>query len=106
MTNKFLLPTIREVGGAYGAGAVVGDGSFSFFSYRFYFEIFGMSFRDPNVKNTFENFEKSVQSVIEGDYSEKALEEAKVKCIGNVNCVIMKLSSVDHDTVSTEPEDT
>lgn len=34
MTAKFLHCEIREKGGAYGGGAMVGGGLFSFYSYR------------------------------------------------------------------------
>lgn len=50
MTFTYLLPSIREKGGAYGAGCGVDEsGIISFYS-----------FRDPNVGRTFENFERAI----------------------------------------------
>jgi len=50
MTFSYLLPSIREKGGAYGAGAKVSEsGTFTF-----------TSFRDPKIDATFENFERAV----------------------------------------------
>jgi len=50
MTFTYLLPSIREKGGAYGAGCGIDEsGIISFYSYR-----------DPNVSRTFENFEKAI----------------------------------------------
>jgi len=55
-----LLPAIREKGGAYGAGCALDEsGLISFYSYR-----------DPQLEKTFENFEKCVQNVIDGKFSE------------------------------------
>jgi Zn-dependent M16 (insulinase) family peptidase len=50
MTFNYLLPSIREKGGAYGAGCKVNEsGTFSFYSYR-----------DPKIESTYENFEKAL----------------------------------------------
>jgi Zn-dependent M16 (insulinase) family peptidase len=50
MTFTFLLPSIREKGGAYGAGCTASEsGTFTFYS-----------FRDPKIDQTYENFERSV----------------------------------------------
>jgi Zn-dependent M16 (insulinase) family peptidase len=49
MTFTYLLPSIREKGGAYGAGCNVNEsGTFSFHS-----------FRDPKIDQTYENFERA-----------------------------------------------
>ena len=54
--NGYLHSAIREKGGAYGSGAIqdLSTGLFKFFSYR-----------DPNVEETFDAFEKSIQWVRE-----------------------------------------
>lgn len=44
MTAKFLHGEIREKGGAYGGGARMGGGLFSFYSYRWVFECVPHSF--------------------------------------------------------------
>jgi Zn-dependent M16 (insulinase) family peptidase len=56
----FLLPSIREKGGAYGAGCALDEsGIISFYSYR-----------DPNVDKTYDNFERAIQDVIDGKFTE------------------------------------
>ena len=60
MTYAYLFPSIREKGGAYGAGCGIDEsGIISFYSYR-----------DPNVEKTYENFEKAISDVIDGKFSE------------------------------------
>jgi len=60
LTYGFLLPSIREQGGAYGAGCGISDsGIISFYSYR-----------DPQCEKTFENFERGIADVIDGKFSE------------------------------------
>jgi Zn-dependent M16 (insulinase) family peptidase len=64
----FLLPSIRERGGAYGAGCALDEsGIISFYSYR-----------DPNCDKTYDNFEKSIQDVIDGRFTEGQLTECKL----------------------------
>jgi len=36
------------------------------------------SYRDPQVERTYENFEKGIAEVIDGNFSEKQLNEAKL----------------------------
>lgn len=61
MTFSYLLPSIREKGGAYGAGAKVSEsGTFTFTSYR-----------DPKIDATFDNFEKAVNQVLDKDFTEQ-----------------------------------
>ena len=60
MTFEFLLPLVREKGGAYGAGCNVNEsGLITLFSYR-----------DPNVNKTYENFERAINDVIDGKFSD------------------------------------
>ena len=68
MTFTYLIPSIREKGGAYGAGCRVSEsGTFTFTSYR-----------DPKIDSTFDNFEKALDSVLSKDFSEAQLREAKL----------------------------
>lgn len=68
MTFTYLLPSIREKGGAYGAGCSASEsGTFTFYSYR-----------DPKIEQTYDNFEKAVGSVLDKDFSEQQLREAKM----------------------------
>jgi len=68
LTMDFLMPSIREKGGAYGAGAGISDsGIISFYSYR-----------DPQCDQTFENFERGISEVIEGKFTEAMLDESKL----------------------------
>lgn len=63
---------IREIGGAYGAGASYNSvtGSFYFYSYR-----------DPHIATTFEVFEEALQTIGKGQFSARDLEEAKLAMI-------------------------
>ena len=68
LTFGFFLPSIRERGGAYGAGCALNDsGVMSFYS-----------FRDPNVEKTYENFVIGMRSVIEGNFDEQQINESKL----------------------------
>ncbi|KAJ8299013.1 hypothetical protein KUTeg_023073 [Tegillarca granosa] len=64
---KYLHREIREKGGAYGSGAVCGNGLFSYFSYR-----------DPNSLKTLEVFEKSVDWLLENQFTNEDIDEAKL----------------------------
>lgn len=78
MTFTYLLPSIREKGGAYGAGCGVDEsGIISFYS-----------FRDPNVSRTFENFERAIQDLIDGKFSEQQLREAKLTAFQKLDKVL------------------
>lgn len=68
LTMDFLLPSVREKGGAYGAGAGISDsGIISFYSYR-----------DPQCDQTYENFERAIADVIDGKFNETMLNESKL----------------------------
>lgn len=61
MTFTYLLPSIREKGGAYGAGCQVNEsGTFTFYS-----------FRDPKLEQTYDNFERAVGQVLDKEFSEQ-----------------------------------
>lgn len=70
--NITLHTKIREQGGAYGGGAVSNPMSGNFYFY---------SYRDPNIVSTFNAFGEAVQNVIQGDFDESDLEEAKFEMI-------------------------
>lgn len=65
---KFLHREIREMGGAYGAGASLSDSGFCAF----------YSFRDPNPKRTFLTFEKSIAKISEGKFDLQDIIDAKI----------------------------
>ena len=68
MTFTYLLPGIREKGGAYGAGCQVNEsGTFSFYS-----------FRDPKIDSTYDYFERAVGQVLDKEFTEQQLKEAKM----------------------------
>ena len=51
LTFQFLIPSIREKGGAYGAGCKTNEsGLLTLFS-----------FRDPKLQQTYDNFEHAIQ---------------------------------------------
>lgn len=61
MTFTYLLPGIREKGGAYGAGCQVNEsGTFTFYS-----------FRDPKIDQTYDHFERAVGQVLDKEFSEQ-----------------------------------
>lgn len=70
--NLTLHPQIREIGGAYGAGAInnATHGTFTFYAYR-----------DPYIASSLNAFHQSMQKIAEGDFSEEDLEEAKREII-------------------------
>jgi Zn-dependent M16 (insulinase) family peptidase len=72
MESGTLHPLIREKGGAYGSGATYQSiiGNFYFHSYR-----------DPHVADTYKAFQKSIERLINGDFDEEMLKEAKLEFI-------------------------
>lgn len=77
--NLTLHAKIREQGGAYGGGAVNNPMSGNFYFY---------SYRDPNVIQTFNAFEEAVENVIQGNFDESDLEEAKFEMIQGLDSPI------------------
>ena len=78
MTFEFLLPSIREKGGAYGAGCNVSEsGIINFYSYR-----------DPNVTQTYENFERAINDVIDGKFTDAQITEAKLLAFQSLDAVL------------------
>uniref|UniRef100_A0A674BL39 Pitrilysin metalloproteinase 1 n=1 Tax=Salmo trutta TaxID=8032 RepID=A0A674BL39_SALTR len=74
MTAKYLHGEIREKGGAYGGGARVGGGLFTFYSYR-----------DPNSVQTLSTFRKSVDWVRSGQFTQQDIDEAKLSVFSAVD---------------------
>ncbi|MBA2368100.1 MAG: insulinase family protein [Candidatus Protochlamydia sp.] len=74
--NLTLHATIREQGGAYGGGAVSNPMSGNFYFY---------SYRDPNVVQTLKAFEEAIETIIEGDFDNSDLEEAKLEMIQSLD---------------------
>ncbi|XP_073256731.1 presequence protease, mitochondrial-like [Porites lutea] len=74
LSANFLHREIREKGGAYGSGAKIGGGIFSFYSYR-----------DPNFEETLSAFEHSVQWAAEGKFTEQDIEEAKISVLAQID---------------------
>ncbi len=70
--NLILHTRIREQGGAYGGGA-----SNNAISGNFYF----YSYRDPNISATLKAFDEAVKVVVEGDFDDEDLQEAKLEMI-------------------------
>lgn len=69
LSSKYLLPMVREKGGAYGAGANINSaGVLSFYSYR-----------DPNPTLTFETFDASVDWISKKEFKEQDVAEAKLR---------------------------
>jgi presequence protease len=76
MENTILHTKIREVGGAYGAGA-----NYSPTSGQFYF----YGYRDPNIKSTIEAFHEAIEMIAKGKFSTNDLEEAKRGVIQSID---------------------
>lgn len=74
MTAKFLHGEIREKGGAYGGGARMGSGLFSFYSYR-----------DPNSVQTLSAFHKGVDWAKSGSFTQQDIDEAKLSVFSAVD---------------------
>lgn len=76
LRNGFLHRRIREQGGAYGSGAShdSANACFKFFSYR-----------DPRLSETFDDFEQSLQWLLETNHEYQALEEAILGVISSID---------------------
>ncbi|MFN4094506.1 MAG: insulinase family protein, partial [Acinetobacter johnsonii] len=76
LRNGFLHSAIREKGGAYGGGASYDGNACSF---RFY------SYRDPRLAETFNDFEASVQWLLNTEQKSHQLEEAILGLIAGMD---------------------
>jgi hypothetical protein len=76
LRNGFLHRTIREQGGAYGAGSgyQADSGAFRFFSYR-----------DPRLARTLADFDRALDWLQSTRHSERALEEAILGVIAAID---------------------
>lgn len=72
LDNCFLHKEVREKGGAYGSGASYAPHSGNFNLY---------SFRDPHVAQTLAAFQKALEKIGEGCFTEEDLEDAKFSVI-------------------------
>lgn len=68
--NLTLHPLVREKGGAYGSHATLNimAGTYCFYAYR-----------DPNISKTFHAFEKAVDNLLAGKFTDEDIEEAKLE---------------------------
>src|SRR5690606_17384092 len=76
LRNGYLHSAIREKGGAYGGGASYDGNACSF---RFY------SYRDPRLAETFQDFEASVQWLLNAEQQSYQLEEAILGLIASMD---------------------
>nr|XP_018905366.1 PREDICTED: presequence protease, mitochondrial [Bemisia tabaci]XP_018905367.1 PREDICTED: presequence protease, mitochondrial [Bemisia tabaci] len=75
LSLKYLLPVVREKGGAYGAGVNVSPaGVISFYSYR-----------DPNSVATFDAFDNSVEWLMNSNLSDEDIDEAKLSVFQRID---------------------
>ncbi|HEY1455340.1 MAG TPA: insulinase family protein [Candidatus Dormibacteraeota bacterium] len=76
LRDTFLHRELREKGGAYGGYAQAGIASGTFY--------FG-SYRDPNIANTYDVFDRAVRWVIDGEVDAEGLKEAILGACGDVD---------------------
>ncbi len=76
LRNKFLHTELREKGGAYGGGANhdASAGVFRFYSYR-----------DPNISETFDTFERSIDWALTTSLDDDMLEEAILGIVSSID---------------------
>jgi presequence protease len=76
LRNGYLHRAIREQGGAYGGGAGQDHqtGAFRFYSYR-----------DPRFEDTFADFDRSIDWLLNESHSSQSLEEAILGVIGSLD---------------------
>ncbi|XP_072296648.1 presequence protease, mitochondrial isoform X2 [Eucyclogobius newberryi] len=77
MSAKFLHSEIREKGGAYGGGARMGGGLFTFYSYR-----------DPQALQTLSAFRRGVDWAKAGTFSQQDIDEAKLSVFSAVDAPV------------------
>lgn len=75
LSRKFLHREIREQGGAYGSGALIGTGGvFTFYSYR-----------DPNVSKTLDAFQRAISWAQQGTFTAVDVDEAKLGVFSEID---------------------
>lgn len=77
MGPNFLHKEIREKGGAYGSGLSNGTNTITFYSYR-----------DPNVMETLDAFDRGIEWILKGEFTDEHLEEAKLQLFSNLDTPI------------------
>lgn len=76
LRNGFLHRSIREQGGAYGGGAGQDN---SIAAFRFY------SYRDPRLEETLEDFDKSIEWVLNSKLEWQSIEEAILGTVSGID---------------------
>ncbi len=76
LRNGFLHTAIREQGGAYGGGASH-DSSIS--AFKFY------SYRDPRLSETLDDFDRSIDWMLNNDHEWRQVEEAILGVVGTMD---------------------
>jgi len=76
LRNGYLHRAIRETGGAYGGGASQDSDSASF---RFY------SYRDPRLTETLDDFDASVEWLLNTKHEDRALEESILNVVSSID---------------------
>lgn len=84
--NLTLHSVIREQGGAYGGGA-----SSNAISGNFYF----YSYRDPNIVSSLQAFENSIKNILNGNFDDEDLTEAKLEMIQGMDAPVSPGSRAD-----------
>lgn len=75
VSSSYLHPEIREKGGAYGSGAMSGEGLWSFYS-----------FRDPNTTKTLDVFSSLREWMKkDGAFQDKDIDEAKLRLFSSID---------------------
>ncbi len=76
LRNNFLHRAVREQGGAYGGGASfdLDSGAFRFYSYR-----------DPRLAETLDDFDRSIEWLLENDHEWRLVEEAILGIISAID---------------------
>ncbi len=79
LENTQIHNLVREIGGAYSSGVKYNilTGNYQFFSSR-----------DPNILETYKSFQRSVENIANGDFTDQDLHEAKLNYIQDVDAVV------------------
>lgn len=88
LRNGYLHTAIREQGGAYGAGA--GQDS-NVAAFRFY------TYRDPRIEGSLEDFDKSIDWLLETDHDDEKVEQAILGVIGQLDKPASPAGEAKHD---------
>jgi Zn-dependent M16 (insulinase) family peptidase len=84
--NTTLHTRIREQGGAYGCGSSCNPmvGTFYFYTYR-----------DPHIVNSLKVFQEAIDTILEGNFEERELEESKLEVVQLLDSPISPGSRAD-----------